>query len=151
MLMDIKCSVVNSIKVNLTFDDQSTKVAVIGVGDLVDVVYNANGMRKPIQGKVIKVSAAGTDPRAWYIIVDGSGDFESEQVKFSPMAILDITIIRKADTLDVVRTPIGEYSATYLRVVDSRIQWSKDGETWNPVKVDSRDVIEGGDIENANW
>ena len=87
MLMDIKCSPVTSIKVELKFDDMSTKVCVLGVGDLVDIVYNANGLRKRIEGKVLKVSAVGTDPRAWYIIVDGSDDFDSDRVKFSPMSI----------------------------------------------------------------
>ena len=40
--MDIKCSVVSSIKVNLLFDDKSTKEALIAVGDLVSIIYNAN-------------------------------------------------------------------------------------------------------------
>ena len=34
MLMDIKCSMVPSIAVNLRFDDQSEKHAVVSVGDL---------------------------------------------------------------------------------------------------------------------
>lgn len=150
MLMDIGCSVINSIKVNLIFDDQSTKSAIIGVGDLLDVTYNANGLRKNIEGKVVKVSAVGIDPKGWYIIVDGSGDFESEQAKFSPMSILDVNIIRKADTLDSIKTPIGNNATPYLRVVDGRLQWSKDSETWNAIKIDSRDVIES-EIESASY
>lgn len=150
MLMDIGCSVINSIKVNLIFDDRSTKSAIIGVGDLLDVTYNANGLRKNIEGKVVKVSAVGIDPKGWYIIVDGSGDFESEQAKFSPMSILDVNIIRKADTLDYIKTPIGNNATPYLRVVDGRLQWSKDSETWNAIKIDSRDVIES-EIESASY
>ena len=71
MLMNIKCTAVTSIMVNLSFDDKSTKNALIALGDLIEVEYNANGLRKHAQGKVIKISAVGTDPKGWYIIVDG--------------------------------------------------------------------------------
>ena len=142
MLMDIKCSPVTSIKVDLKFDDHSTKTCVIGVNDLVDIEYNANGLRKRIEGKVLKVSAVGTDPRAWYIIVDGSDDFDSSRVKFSPMSILNADIIRKADTVEVVQTVVGEGGVPYLRLVHGRLQWSKDSINWYPIIIDSRDIIE---------
>jgi hypothetical protein len=148
MLMDIKCSAVTSIKVNLTFDDEMNtntprhKVRIIGVGDLVDIIYNANGLRKHIEGKVCKVSAVGSDPTSWYIIVDGSDDFESDTVKFSPMSILDVDISRKADTLDFVRTVIGGGGVPFLRIVKGRLEWSKDCHEWFPIVVDSRDIIE---------
>ena len=142
MLMDIKCSPVTSIKVDLKFDDMSTKSCILGVGDLVDIVYNANGLRKRIEGKVLKVSAVGTDPRAWYIIVDGSDDCDSDRVKFSPMSILDAEVIRKADTLEFVQTVVGEGGVPFLRIVNGRLQWSKDSVNWFPINVDSRDIIE---------
>ena len=124
MLMDIKCSAVTSIKVNLAFDDGSTKERVIGIGDLISVVYNANGLRKHVNGKVIAESAVGTDPKAWYIIVDGSDDFKSDRVRFSPTSILDIEIIRKADQLDFVQTPIGFEGVPYIRIHRGRLQYS---------------------------
>lgn len=142
MLMDIKCSAIASIKVNLTFDDGSKKERVVGTGDLISVEYNANGLRKRIEGKVIKVSAIGPDPKAWYIIVDGSDDFESEKAKFAPTSILDLEIIRKADTLDVVQTVIGVGGVPYIRIHKGRLQWSKDGFDWKPINVDRRDIIE---------
>lgn len=142
MLMDIKCSVVSSIKVNLLFDDKSTKEALIAIGDLVSIIYNANGLRKHVEGKVIKISAVGTDPKGWYIIVDGSDDFESDKVKFSPASILDVEVIRKADTLNTIQTPIGYEGVPYLRIVKGRLQYSKDGYNWRRINVDSRDIIE---------
>lgn len=142
MLMDIKCSAVASIKVNLTFDDMSTKERVVGVGDLVDITYNANGLRKHIEGRVLKVSVVGVDPNGWYIIVDGSDDFDSDRVKFSPMNILDIEIIRKADTLENVQTVIGAESVPFIRIVKGRLQYSKDGYNWRPINIDKRDIIE---------
>lgn len=142
MTMDVKCSAVTSIKVNLVFDDMSTKEAVIGVGDLVDITYNGNGLRRRIEGKVLKVSAVGADPHAWYIIVDGSDDFDSERARFSPMNILDVEIIRKADTLETVQTVLGIESVPYIRIVRGRLQYSKDGYNWRPIFIDRRDVIE---------
>ena len=142
MLMDIKCAPVTSIRVKLSFDDNSCKDCIIAEGDIINAVYNGNGMRKIVEGKVLKVSAVGTDPKTWYIIVDGSDDFGAAQAKFSPMSILDIEVIRKADTVESVKTVLGEGGVPYLRVVANRLQWSKDGSNWNFFCVDSRDIIE---------
>lgn len=142
MLMSIKCSAVTSVAVHLTFDDNTSKHAIIGEGDLIDVEYNANGVRKRIEGAVIKVSAVGTDPNGWYIIVDGSDDFASTKAKFSPMSILDVNILRKADTLALIKTPIGDSGIPYLRLVHGRLQYSKDGCNWRPIHIDRRDIIE---------
>ena len=142
MLMNIKCTAVTSIMVNLLFDDKSTKNALIALGDLIEVEYNANGLRKHAQGKVIKISAVGTDPKGWYIIVDGSDDFDSNKVRFSPASILDVEIIRKADTLNVVQTPIGHEGVPFIRIIKGRLQWSRDGVNWHPINIDQRDIIE---------
>lgn len=142
MLMNIKCSAMTSIKVNLEFDDNSKKERKISIGDLIDVEFNANGLRKRVEGKVLSISAVGTDPKGWYIIVDGSDDFESKKVRFAPTSILDLEILRKADTVDVVQTPLGEEGVPYLRIVKGRLQYSKDGYRWYPIKFNRRDIIE---------
>lgn len=142
MLMDIKCSAVTSVKVLLTFDDNSHKEAVISVGDLIDVVYNANGLRKHACGKVLVVSATGNDPKGWYIIVDGSDDFGANKARFSPMSILSLEIITKGDSIENIRTVRGEHAVPFLRLVKGSLQWSKDGFKWNPVGVYDRDIIE---------
>ena len=77
MLLSINCSVVSSVKVSLTFDDGNKKEGIISVGDLVDIEYNTNGLRKRIYGRVLVVSVNGTDPNGWYLTVDGSDDFQS--------------------------------------------------------------------------
>lgn len=134
MLMKNECSMIASIKVFLTFDDGNSKERVISNDDLVEVIYNANGLRKHIIGKVVKISAVGSDPKGWYIIVDGSDDFGSEKARFSPTTILDIDIIRKANTLDVIQTPIDETGIPYMRVVKGRyLQWSRDGIRWHTI------------------
>ena len=131
MLMKNECSVIASIRVLLTFDDGHEKERVISTNDLVEVEYNANGLRKHIIGKVVKVSAVGTDPNGWYIIVDGSDDFDSAKARFSPTAILDVDILRKAYTLDSIQTPLDDTGIPYMRIVKGRyLQWSRDGVHW---------------------
>ena len=171
MLMNINCSAVTSVKVSLTYDDNSVKESIISVGDLVDVVYNANGLRKHACGKVLVVSATGRDPKSWYIIVDSSDDFDSNKARFSPMSILELEVIAYGNNVDVVNTIKGEYAVPYLREVKGNLQWSKDGINWRPIIVRHRDIIEdqegtvpagpddkddvnaGPDIgiEDANW
>ena len=139
MLMNIKCSAVTSIGVNLTYDNGSYTEAVIAVGDLIDVTYNANGLRKHACGRVLVVSATGNDPKSWYVIVDGSDDFESNKARFSPMNILELEVIAKGDNIDTVRTVRGDMAVPYLRIVKGRLQWSKDGCTWYPINIDKED------------
>ena len=140
--MNIKCSAVTSIRVNLTYDNGAIKDAVIAVGDLIDVVYNANGMRKRACGRVLVVSAADADPKSWYIIVDGSDDFDSNKARFCPMNILELEVIAKGDNIDAVRTVKGDMAVPYLRIVKGRLQWSKDGCTWYPINVDRECILD---------
>jgi len=145
MLVDIKCSAVTSVRVKLAFDDQCKKDCLIAIGDLIDCEYNANGLRKHIIGKVLSISAVGPDPKGWYIIVDGSDDFDGVKARFSPMSILDVDILRKADMETFIETPRDDNAVPFLRIVKGRLQWSKDGYTYHPVRIDARDIVE--DIE----
>lgn len=151
MVMDVKCSAVTSIQVVVTFDDGTKKDRLIAIGDIVDIEYNSNGLRKAIEGKVLKISAVGADPKAWYIIVDGSDQFGSAQAKFSPLQILDIEIIQKADHSTNITSPLGETNIGYLRTVDNVLQWSKDGYIWNSIvgtPVDDHHGSDDGEIED---
>ena len=134
LLMKNECTEVSSIKLKLTFDDGSYKERTISTNDLIEAEYNANGLRKKITGKVVKVSTVGTDPNGWYIIVDGSDDFDSAKARFSPMSVIDIEIIRKAEALDTIQTPIDNTGIPYLRVIHGYLQYSRDGIKWYRVR-----------------
>lgn len=142
MLMNIKCSAVTSVRVNLSYDDGSIKDAVIAVNDLIDVVYNANGLRKRACGRVLVVSANGPDPKNWYIIVDSSDDFDSNKARLCPLNILELEIISKGDNIGLVRTIKGDMGVPYIRIVKGRLQWSKDGASWFPINVDREDILD---------
>lgn len=135
MTLSVDCSVVASIKVVLTYDVGPKKEVILEVGDLVDILYNKNGLRKEITGRVIKISATGTDPNGWWIVVDGSDDFESTQARFSPMNIIDVDIIKKADSEHTVTSPVDYTGIECIRVVNGYLEYSKDGYTWYKIKT----------------
>lgn len=141
MLLDIKCSTVVSVKVNLAFDDGTTKERVIGLGDLIDVEFNCNGLRRRVEGRVIKIYTEGADPKKWYIIVDSADDFDSKQYRFSPMNILDLEVVQKRDATQYIYSTNDYTNIQGLRIVKGRIQYTQNGHDWYPVKLDPRDII----------
>lgn len=141
MLMDIKCSMVPSINVDLKFDDGRDKNQTVGIGDLIDLLYNANGLRKHIVGIVIQINTPGCDPKNWSMIVDGSGDFESDIARLSPMSILNLDIIRKSGSTRVVSTPIDDTGIFAIRINRGRLQYTRDGRRWHYIKIDDTDII----------
>jgi hypothetical protein len=145
MLMDIKCSMIPSIKTELVFDNGHRKVQVLGVGDLIDLLYNSNGLRKHIVGKIIQISTPGVDPKGWSMIVDGSDDFDSEVARLSPMSILDVDVIRKAGSVRAVTTPIDDTGIMGIRINHGRLQYTRDGRHWRNIKIDDVDVISKDD------
>ena len=142
MLLNIKCKAISSVRVVLEFDDGSVKDELIAIGDLIDVKYNGNGMRKHIIGRVTTISTVGADPKNWYIIVDGSDDFAKNGARFSPASILDVEVLRKDAQDTQVKTPIGQYSCPYLRVVKGRLEYSIDGYEWHRIRINNEDIIE---------
>lgn len=146
MLMDIKCSMVPSIKVNLVFDDGHKKDPTLSIGDLIDLLYNSNGLRKHIIGKIIQINTPGSDPKGWSLIVDGSDDFDSEIARLSPMSILDVDIIRKNGSTRVVSTPIDDTGVYAIRINKGRLQYTMNGKCWHNIKIDDIDIIPGKDI-----
>ena len=141
MLLKNTCSRITSIKVDLTFEDGQQKSRVISLYDIVDIIYNKNGCRREIEGKVIKISAEGEDPKKWYIIVDGSEDFETTQSRFSPANIIDIDIIKKYDATQFIYSTNDCTNIQGLRIKKGRLQYTQNGRDWLPIFVDTRDII----------
>lgn len=143
MLQDIKCSTIISFKIDLSYDDnRADKSVIIGVGDLVDVDFNYNGCRKQIQGRVLKLYAEGSDPKKWYILIDSADIYCSDTYKFSPMNIIDITIIKKASELKFISSPADFSNIRGMRIVKGQLQYTQDGSEWLPIMVYPEDIIE---------
>lgn len=140
MLMNINCSAVISVALHLTFDDDTVKDRVIGVGDIVDITYNDAGMRKNVEGKVLKVSCSTEKPTGWYIIIDGSNTMAMNAVKLCPMNILDCEIIYKSSDVKSVGTPITEGTVAMIRVINNELQFSPDTYNWYPINIDYSNI-----------
>ena len=135
MRLAINAEVQSSFKVKLTYDDAAPKTVILSIGDLIDCEYNSNGLRKHITGRIIKISAAGTDPNGWWLMVDGSGDFDTNQARFTVMNIIDVDIIQKYDTQHNISTPNDRSGILSLKVVDGRLLYTKDGYHWEYIKT----------------
>lgn len=141
MLMSVKCSAVVSVALHLTFDDDTVKDRVIGVGDIVDITYNDGGLKKTVEGKVIKVSCATEKETGWYIIVDGSNSMDTNVSKFCPINILDCEIIYKASDIKTVCTPLSEGTIAQIRVNNGQLQYTTDNYNWNDFKLDYSNLL----------
>ena len=148
MTLDCKVEVIQSLLVHLLFDDESTKDRKVSINDLIDVTWNGNGARKHIIGRVAVISCHGSNHNDWYMIVDGADDFASRREKISPYQILDLDVLRKADTERLVKTVQGDYAVPYLRIVKSRLQYSIDGFSWHYIQINDDDIInEDGSVD----
>ena len=146
MLLDIKCSTVVSFKIDLKYDDtRADKTEIVSVGDLVDVDFNYNGCRKCIQGRVVKIYAEGADPKKWYMIVDSADTFSSDTYKFSPMNILDLTVIMKKSATQYIASTNDYMNIKALRIVQGTLQYTQDGVNWLPIYIDPQYIIEDED------
>lgn len=141
MLMDIKCSTVASVAVHLTFDDNTVKDLTLAAGDLVYIEFNKNGLRRSVEGKIIKVSCVGSDPKGWYIIVDGSENYDSAQCKISVNNILDCEVIYKNSNINCIQTPKDNTGISFLRVVKGKLQYSNNGTEWHNIDMRDKDFI----------
>ncbi len=148
MLMNIECSIVQSLKVALTFDNNKTKEREIAVGDLAYFEFNKNGKRKTIEGKVIKIGLSDTvNSTSWFIIVDGSLDYSGQMERFCPNQILDCEIIQKHDSVQYITTPNDSTRVSMLRLYNGYLQVSIDGGySWLTPK-NSKKLIEMDDCE----
>ena len=125
MLLKNCCHVVQSLKVNLYFDDDTEKHLIINEKDIVRVVYNNNGMKSTIQGKVTKIKSEDyhVDRKgASYIIIDGSDVYEGNCARIRFDHILDCDIIEKFDEQLFVKTVSDKtQSINKIKLVDDKL------------------------------
>lgn len=133
MLLSIKYDVVNSLDINLVFDDNSTKYAHVSIGDVVDCAFAKNGCRKTIEG-VVKQIVLDTNPckkQTWYMIVDASSCGTAAVERIEVAKILDIDVLRTGAGTITVHTPGNRMMVTDFRMNGNRLEVSTDyGKHW---------------------
>lgn len=133
MLLNNSVSIVQNLHIELTFDDNSKKEREIGVGDLIHVEFNENGLRKSVDGKVLKIGTGVNTVRqdGWFVIVDGSLSFAGETFRFNPNKIIDLDIIQKKHDVPYVMTTSDISRVTNIKVEDGILKVSMDnGYSW---------------------
>ena len=136
MLLRNCCHVVECLKVNLYFDDNSEKHITICEKDIIHIVWNNNGRKDIIRGKVKQIKSTKDylvdNKESSYIIVDGSDVYNGRTVKIRFDHILDCEMIEKFDENLIVKTVCNDKEAiNRLKLVDGKLFVSQDnGETW---------------------
>lgn len=136
MLLKNCCHIVEQLKVDLYFDDNTEKHLMLSEKDIVRIVYNNNGRRDTIVGKVTKIQGYKdhhTNNREHsYLVIDGSDVYRGQVAKIRFDYILDCEIIEKFDENLIVKTVTNQDEAiNKIKLVDEKLYVSKDnGETW---------------------
>lgn len=150
--MSTNLSVTQNLKIDLTFDNNQTKSREISQGDLIRVEYNDHGIRKTVEGEVVKIGTnASQNTCAWYLIVDGSVDFEGHRVRINPNNILDLDIIQKKNQMFAVSSPKDSTHIDQVRIYDGVFQISIDGGySWVTPNVNNQIQEEEGSTGDDN-
>ena len=131
MLMDINCSAVVSIAIDLKFDCGNVKRCVIGKGDIVSIEYNNNGVRMYVYGQVTNISCYGDESKDWYLIVDGIKISTRQGInRFSVMNIVDCEVVVKQSENIPILTPNNTTCIKGFRFYDDYVQYTVNGIDW---------------------
>lgn len=140
-LMNISYDVIQCATINLSFDDGTSKKYTIAPGDIINVIYNYNGERRNITGKVTKIVSDSTnscccDANKWVMVIDASAYGGTTLTRVVLNKILDISVVRKVADFNEITSPTGEYNISNLRLVGNVLQLSVDnGATWLTVST----------------
>ena len=159
MLLRNCCHIIESVKINLYFDDNSEKHMIINEKDIVRIVWNNNGRKDTIRGKVKQIKSNKnylTDNKeSSYIIVDGSDVYKGIVAKIRFDHILDCDMIEKFDEDLLIKTVCNNKEAVNkIKLVDNKLFISQDnGETWiggiNIVPTIDESTTEDSSTENV--
>lgn len=133
MLLSIKYDVINSLDINLVFDDNTTKFVHVSPGDIVECAFAKNGCRKEIEGTVkqIVLDSNPCKKQAWYMIVDASTCGMAHVERIEIAKILDIDVLRRASNSLPITTPGTRMMVTDFRMNGDFLEVSTDfGKHW---------------------
>lgn len=128
----------HSLKIVLAFEDASVKTITLEVGDTVTVVYNKNGVRTTVEGVVTRIysststgTCSCTCGDVWNIALDGSKYGYESALRIGEDKILDLDMVKKANSNTAITSPTGDYNVTDFRLYGNILQLSVDnGVTW---------------------
>ena len=157
MLVKVSHEIINSVNIGFVFDDNSVKKVLVQVGDVVEINYIRNGMKKEVTGTVKRIftenghaghighvaSCGNCTNEGCYLYIDASTTNNADLEKIDVDCMYDLNIIQKADNSDCIKSPVGCTQVTSFRIVGNELQVSTDyGTTWMKVgTVGASDLV----------
>lgn len=150
MLVKVSHEIINSVNIGFVFDDNSVKKVLVHIGDVVEINYLRNGMKKEVTGTVKRIftenghaghighvaSCGNCINEGCYLYIDASTTNNADLEKIDVDCMYDLNIIQKADNSDCIKSPIGCNQVTSFRIVGNELQVSVDyGTSWMKVGI----------------
>ena len=145
MVMQIGADVETSLKLTMTYDDNSSSTKVFSVGDFISVDFNKDGLRRTVCGTVNAIHADPYNGRLsrkdWYIVLHSDSRTKQEcgfvgALKIRVLEMIDLTVLSRAKQINYVNSPNDETNITDIRFFEDKFQISQnDGASWITIGV----------------
>ena len=152
MILSTKYEVQKSVQLEIVYDDETSKFVEIGVNDEVQIIYNKDGLRSTVTGRVAGIDNdphvkpyphedfwrhpvyRGPHPKYFpptcWIFIDASVEGNSLVVRVDARQIIDVTMIRKYNEGRGISTPDDETAIYAMRYKNNQFQITQDGANW---------------------
>ena len=153
MVLKISSDIEQSLVLNITYDDDSTKTLYVCEGDYVTVAYNKNGARRVVTGVVGTIRAnpynGQVSKKDWYILVTDDNPEVITSVKIYITNIIDLNVLRQKRGVHPVNTPNNAMRVTDIRIKNNFLQVSQnDGRSWRTVGINSDGTLNDDPVGN---
>lgn len=139
MLLDSKCTLINQLRFDLLFDDDTRKKILVKTNDLVECIYHKDRKKCRIVGRVSKIgcsfnSTLGRADTSVYMVIDGSDEFRGRVEHVKPNHVLDLVVL-KTNAAELIN-PVCSVDNACQKIILVRenevgqFQYSKDGIKW---------------------
>ena len=145
MVMQIGADVETSLKLTMTYDDNSMQTKVFSVGDFISVDFNKDGLRRTVCGTVNAIHADPYNGRLsrkdWYIVLHSDATTKYEcgfvgALKIRVLEMIDLTVLTRARQITYVNSPNDETNISDIRFFEDKFQISQnDGASWITIGV----------------
>ena len=169
MILSTKYEVLKSVQLEIVYDDETSKCVEIGIDDEVRIIYNKDGLRSTVIGRVAGIDNdphikpyphedfwrhpvyRGPHPKYYpntcWIFIDASIEGNSYVARVDARQIIDVDILKKHSDKNNIVTPDDETAIRSMRYKNGLFQISQDGTNWITIGAGTPD--EGGEGESS--
>ena len=140
MLLNNEYTIVPSLRLTLTYDNDVRRVITVKTRDTIDCSYKKNGELFNIIGVVTKIgcnfnSSLGSVGTTAYLQVDGSSEYAGQVEYIQPNQIYNLNILCTTDTIENVVCSVDNETQRIMLIRENEVgvaQYSIDGLNWRP-------------------